>query len=92
MNSAKELSKELTVTNELGVHARSAAQIAALARKARSGVWIVKNGETVDAASIIDILTLACGQGSRVTLKIQNPEDINVFNDIVSLFENGFGE
>jgi len=92
VNSAKELSKELTVTNELGVHARSAAQIATLAQKARSGVWIVKNGETVDAASIIDILTLACGQGSRVTLKIQDPEDIDVFNDIVSLFENGFGE
>jgi Phosphotransferase System HPr (HPr) Family len=78
--------------NELGIHARSAAQIAALAQKARSGVWIVKDGESVDAASIIDILTLACDQGSRVTLRIQNSEDIEIFNDIVSLFENGFGE
>ena len=92
VSSAKKFSKELTVMNELGIHARSAAQIAALAQKARSGVWIVKDGESVDAASIIDILTLACDQGSRVTLRIQNSEDIEIFNDIVSLFENGFGE
>jgi phosphocarrier protein len=92
LNSAKEFSKELTVVNELGIHARAAAQIAALAQKTHSGVWIVKDGESVDAASIIDILTLACDQGSRVTLRIQNAEDIEIFNDIVSLFENGFGE
>ena len=92
LNSAKEFSKELTVVNELGIHARAAAQIAALAQKTHSGVWIVKGGESADAASIIDILTLACDQGSRVTLRIQNSEDIEIFNDIVSLFENGFGE
>lgn len=86
------LSKTLIVNNELGLHARPAAMIANLAIKARSDVWLYKNGDQVDASSIIDILSLACLKGARVTLRIENPEDINIMNEIIGLFENDFGE
>ena len=78
--------------NELGLHARPAAMIANLAINAQSDVWLFKNGEQVDASSIIDILSLACGKGADVTLKIENPEDMNILNEIINLFEKGFGE
>lgn len=90
--SDTKLLKRVTITNDLGLHARSAAQIAKLARNLKSKIWIIKDGEKVDAASIIDILTLACPKGSQITLKIDDPSDLDILNDIAKLIERGFGE
>ncbi len=86
------LSKKTSVINQLGLHARPAGMIAGLALKAQSDIWLYKNGEQVDASSIIDILSLGCRKGTDVTLKIENPEDMNILNEIINLFEKGFGE
>jgi len=87
-----KLKKEVMVVNDLGFHARTAAQIAKLAQNAASKIWIVKDNEKVDASSIIDILTLACAKGCRVTFIIENQSDVNILKDIVAMVENGFGE
>jgi phosphocarrier protein HPr len=87
-----ELKIDVVVVNESGFHARTAAQIAKLAQQANSGIWIIKDGEKVDASSIIDILTLACGKGCRVTFTIENQSDATILYDIVKLVESGFGE
>ncbi|TWI65745.1 phosphocarrier protein [Desulfobotulus alkaliphilus] len=84
--------KELTITNASGIHARPAAAIARIAQTAKSGVWICHEEERVDATSIIDILTLACGQGARITLHAEDPEDLPILDSIAMLIENGFGE
>lgn len=86
------LYKKVTVINELGVHARSAAMIAKIAQNAQAPVWLEKDDEKVDAASIMDILTLACTKGTDVTITIDNPTDIKILNDIVRMFKEGFGE
>lgn len=88
----KELSKEVTVTNELGLHARPAAMIAKLAMQAASNVWLIKDDEKVDASSIIDILSLSGTKDSRITLKIEDPSDTEVLEQIAGLFEIGFKE
>ena len=88
----EELSKDLIIINELGLHARSAAQIAKIAQNAKSKVWIIKDGEKADASSIIDILMLACPKDSKITLKIEDCSDVKIFNEIVELVERGFGE
>ena len=87
-----ELSRDVIVINELGVHARSAARIAEIARKANYNVWIIKNEKNVDASSILDILTLECTKGSKITLKIDDQSDLDILNDIAWQFEIGFGE
>ncbi len=87
-----ELSRDVIVINELGLHARSSARIAEIARKANYNVWIIKDKKKVDASSIIDILTLECAKGSKITLKIDDQSDIDVLNDTVKQFETGFGE
>jgi len=61
-----ELSRDVIVINELGLHARSAAKIAEIARKANYNVWIIKDNKMVDASSILDILTLECAKGSQI--------------------------
>ena len=86
------LSRKVTIVNELGLHARSAAQIAKAAQAAQAGVWISVADEAVDATSIIDILTLACGKGSQVIVAVDDPGDKSILEQIVALVESGFGE
>ena len=85
-------SKDVIVVNELGLHARSAAKIAELAQNAKSNVWLQKGEEKVDGKSIIDILTLACEKGSTIRIAIEDQSDMEIFNKIVNLVRNGFGE
>ncbi len=91
-NSENELSRCVTITNDLGLHARSAAKIAKLVQNVTSNVWIIKDGKKADASSIIDILTLVCPKGSIITIKIDDQSDIRILNDVVQLIESGFGE
>jgi len=86
------LKQELTIINELGLHARPAALIAKTARKAKSDIWIEKDNTRVDAASMIDILSIACQKGSLVTLIADSSEDGEVFEEIKDIILNGFGE
>ncbi len=90
--TGQTFSKDVTVVNDLGLHARSAAKIAELARDATSNVWVQKNEERVDARSILDILTLACEKGSKLTIVINDKSDMETLNRIVELVKNGFGE
>ncbi|MDM8524729.1 HPr family phosphocarrier protein [Desulfococcaceae bacterium HSG8] len=88
----EKFSKHVVIVNELGLHARSAARIAEIACGAQSDVWVIKDGEKVDAKSIIDMLTLACGKGTEIEIKIDKPSDIDILNRIADLIEDGFGE
>ena len=92
MSEKKELSRDVVIVNELGMHARSAAKVAALAQNAAASIWIQKGDKSADATSIIDILTLECEKGTLITLSIENQEDMGVLNDIFELIANGFGE
>ena len=87
-----KLSKDVLIINELGLHARSAAGIAKLAQNANSKVWLIRGKERVDASSVIDILSLACSKGSKITLKIDEESDIDILNEIIELIKKGFGE
>jgi phosphocarrier protein len=91
-NSVNGLSGDVTITNAFGLHARAAAKIAKLVQNVKSKVWIIKAGEKADASSIIDILTLACEKGSKITLKIDDQSDLEILNKLADLVESGFGE
>ncbi len=88
----KRLTRNAIVINELGLHARPAAMIAERALKAKSNIWLINDDQRVDASSIIDILSTACLKGTQVTLQIDDPADMDILDDIIDLFERGFGE
>ena len=90
MKSAQ--SKTLRIVNDLGLHARSAAKLVKLAGEASGGVWVMKNGHTADATSLLDILTLACTKGTAVTIRVDDEADINTLERIAALIRSGFGE
>jgi phosphocarrier protein len=85
-------SRSLSIVNDLGLHARSAAKLAQLAGEATSGVWIMKNGDAADATSMLDILTLACPKGTTITVSIDDEADMPVLERICALVRSGFGE
>lgn len=92
VDSQKKISRETVIINTLGLHARSAAQIANLAARATSKVWLVKGGESAEATSIMDLLALECPRGTKVAIIIEDSSDLEVLNAISQLIENGFGE
>lgn len=90
--SSKPLSRDVTIVNELGLHARAAAKLAKLARQATGSVWLQAGSERIDAKQVIDILTLAAGKGDRVQIRVETASDTDTLNSIASLFAEGFGE
>jgi phosphocarrier protein len=82
----------VTIVNELGLHARSAAKIAEIAQNSIGNVWLRKDEETADASSILDILTLACTQASKIKIIIEDNRDLPILSAIADLVESGFGE
>ena len=92
VRKGQETNRVATVKNELGLHARSAAQIANIAKNSESNVWIKKDNQKADASSIIDILSLVCEKGTQITIMVDDLEDIDILNAIADLVDSGFGE
>ena len=88
----KELFCEVVISNDLGLHARAAAMVSIIAQKATDRIWMVKDGNRVDAASVVDILTLAGTKGSKIRIEIEDPSDVKILDQMVSLIKDGFGE
>ncbi|MFP4071561.1 MAG: HPr family phosphocarrier protein [Desulfovibrionales bacterium] len=86
------LTKEVRVLNELGMHARPAGRLAQEAQKFSSSVFLVHNGQKVDAKSILDILTLALSKGSSIRIEAQGPDADTAVERLERLFNDRFGE
>ena len=84
--------KVAMIKNELGLHARSAAQIAHIAGKSSGGIWLKKDDQMADASSIIDMLTLACSKGTKITIIIEDLADLPILDAIADLVDSEFGE
>jgi len=92
INLESKLTRQVIIINELGLHARSAAKIAKLASQSKASIWIQKGSAKADASSILDILTLECEKGSKITIGIENKADSDILEAITELVEGGFGE
>jgi phosphocarrier protein HPr len=92
MANEQGISRTTIICNELGLHARSAARIAEIAGKSVSNVWLVKDDQSADASSIVDILTLACEKGTKIKFIIEDPADTDILTALVDLVDSGFGE
>ncbi len=88
----RTLSRTVTIVNALGLHARAAARIAIIAGRGLGSIWIERGEDRVNATSVIDILTLGCPQGNRVTVIADKADDSDVLTEIVALIQSGFGE
>ncbi len=84
--------KLLTVRNRAGIHARPAALIAQTANKFESEIMLEKDSATVNAKSIMGVITMAAGYNTTMTLKADGPDEKEAVETIFSLFESKFEE
>ncbi len=84
--------KVFTITNELGIHARSAAMIVEVSNRYRAKICLEKNGSRVNAKSILGILTLGCPKGSRIIIRAEGIDAEEAVEELGRLIENKFGE
>ena len=84
--------REVEIINKLGLHARAAAKLTQLAAKYQCEVSLARNGRKVNAKSIMGVMMLAAGQGSRVVLETDGPDEGEAIDAIAALIGNCFGE
>ncbi len=84
--------RTLTIRNEFGIHARSAAMIVRAIENCQSSVFLERDGTRVDARSLLDILTLACPKGSQVVISAEGDDAREVVERIAKLVDDKFGE
>lgn len=87
-----KLERKVKVKNDLGLHTRPAAVIVKLLQNCRSDVYFTYRRETVNAKSILSILMLAAKKNSRITITVDGLDADSIMGNLVTAFDNGFGE
>jgi len=83
---------ETTIRNRAGIHARPSAMIAQTAIKFSSRIFLEKNGNKINAKSIMGIITLAASFGSKIRITADGSDAVAAAEAIKALFESGFNE
>jgi phosphocarrier protein len=88
----KEVAKDLLVINKLGVHARPAAMFVKVANKYEAEIMVEKDGETVNGKSIMGLMMLAAGPGSKLHVRASGPDASQAVSDLEALLKRKFDE
>jgi phosphocarrier protein len=86
------ISRELTIGNKLGIHARPAAQFVKLASRYSSEIRVEKDGEQVDGKSIMGLMMLAAGHGSILLLRADGTDAEDALSALEDLVKRNFEE
>jgi len=86
------VSRELTVVNKLGIHARPASMFVRTANRFTAEVFVEKDGETINGKSIMGLMMLAAGPGSRLTVRAEGTDAAAAVAAIEELLRRKFEE
>lgn len=84
--------ENVTIVNQLGLHARAAARFVETASKFEARIEICRGAESVDGKSILGILTLAAPIGSELKLVVDGPDEDDAVEALAQLVGDRFGE
>lgn len=84
--------EKVEVVNTLGIHARPAAQIVRCSAPFESNITLTVDGETIDAKSIMGVMTLAACRGSEIEIRAEGEDETEAVNAVAALIRAGFGE
>jgi len=90
--AGKPLSKELVVQNKMGIHARPAAMIVRITNKFKADVFVEKDDEQVNGKSIMGLMMLAAGKGSKVKFLATGDDATQMLSELEQLFARKFDE
>jgi phosphocarrier protein len=86
------LTRELTIANKLGIHARPAAMFVKIANRFASEIFVEKDGEKINGKSIMGLMMLAAGPGSKLTLHVKGADAQNAILELEALVKRKFDE
>jgi len=85
-------SRDITVTNQVGLYARPATFFIQKANEYRSTLMVEKDERKVNAKSLLGVLSLGITKGSTVTISAEGPDEQEAVNALCELIANNFGE
>jgi len=91
-SASGKVQKEVTILNKLGLHARPAAMFVRTANKHRAEIWVEKDGEQVNGKSIMGLMMLAAGQGTKLMLSAEGTDAEKAIQELELLIEKRFDE
>ena len=83
---------ETEIVNKLGLHARASAKLTQLASRFKAEVWMEKGSRRINAKSIMGVMMLAAGKGSRVVIDTDGEDEQEALNAILKLIAGKFDE
>ncbi|MCH8621902.1 HPr family phosphocarrier protein [Undibacterium sp. TS12] len=86
------IQQDIEIVNKLGLHARASAKFTQTASKFKSEVWLTRNNRRVNGKSIMGVMMLAAGKGSKVLLETDGVDEQACFDAILALINDKFGE
>ncbi|WP_182187457.1 HPr family phosphocarrier protein [Pectinatus frisingensis] len=86
------MEKTLTIENKTGLHARPASMFVQTANKFKSKIKLTAKGKTIDAKSILMIMSLGLQQGTDVTISAEGEDDQAAITALSDLIKSKFGE
>ena len=86
------IKRDMEIINKLGLHARASAKLTQTAGQFSADVFITKAGKRVNAKSIMGVMMLAAGKGTRIELEAHGPDEEAALTAVVALINDKFGE
>ncbi len=86
------IEKDIVVRNKTGLHARPAAILVQTANKFKSDIFLEKDGDRVNAKSIMGVMMLAAAEGSRIKVIAEGSDEEKAVNEIARLLESNIDE
>ena len=84
--------REVTITNNIGLHARPATFFIQKANSYKSLIWIEKEDRKINAKSLLGVLSLGIAKGMTVTLVADGKDEEDAINGLSTLIDTGFAE
>jgi phosphocarrier protein HPr len=86
------ITASVTIVNKLGLHARAASRLVNCASGFASEIEIVRGTRSVNAKSIMGVLTLAAGLGAELVVQAKGQDEQQAVDAVAALFRDRFGE
>jgi len=86
------ITKDVTIKNRAGIHARPAALIVQTANEFESQIYFEKDHNKINGKSIMGIITLGAGYNTTLTVSAEGPDETEAVEAIIQLFDNRFEE
>jgi len=86
------LQQDVEIINKLGLHARASAKLSQTANQFKSDVHLGRNGNKVNAKSIMGVMMLAAAKGTAITVETNGSDEADAMQAVLQLINDKFGE